>query len=49
MILRNRGMEKKQAEERQVEPQKQWREEGVENAQAEHRPCSGEESRGKKE
>lgn len=33
-------MEKKQAEERQVEPQKQWREEGVENARAEHRPCS---------
>lgn len=33
-------METKQAEERQVEPQKQWREEGVENARAEHRPCS---------
>ena len=33
-------METKQAEERQVEPQKHWREEGVENARAEHRPCS---------
>ena len=33
-------METKQAEGRQVEPQKQWREEGVENTQAEHRPCS---------
>lgn len=33
-------METKQAEERQVESQKQWREERVENVRAEHRPCS---------